>query len=247
MKNAPAIASQRFKKLLIGVIALVGLALVLFYDVPTVDALRQWSDEAGPWFPVAYFGLYVFLTQFPIPRTVFTLASGILFGPAAGFILAISATTISAVMSLLVVRFLGRDWFRKYLTNRRLLDLDYRLEQRGWLTVLSLRMIAGVPFSLLNYVCGLSSIRLAPYAVATAVGSAPNTLAVVLLGDALLVGFDARFAVATALLVALGIAGLVADAKFPVVAGSRGAADRDIVDGLDATSPDGVNREDVKE
>lgn len=191
--------------------------MVLFYDVPTVETIRQWSDVAGAWFPLVYFAIYVALTQFPIPRTAFTLASGLLFGPIAGFLLAISATTLAAAISLLVVRFLARDWFRQYLTNRRLLNLDHRLEQRGWLTVLSLRMIAGVPFSFLNYACGLSSIRLAPYTFATAVGSAPNTLAVVLLGDALLSGFDIRFAVATALLVVLGIAGLVVDAKFPVV------------------------------
>jgi len=208
------------KKVLLVLAVGVGVVVTLYVDVPTVATIRQWSIDAGDWFPLLYFLAYVALTQFPIPRTVFTLASGILFGPVLGFLLAITATTVSALLSLCIVRFLGRDWFRTRLTNRRLLSLDHRLEQRGWLTVLSLRMIAGVPFSFLNYACGLSSIRIVPYIIATALGSAPNTLAVVLLGDALLVGFDVRFAVATGILLVLGLLGLLADAKFPVVTGS---------------------------
>ncbi|MDO5029063.1 MAG: TVP38/TMEM64 family protein [Corynebacterium sp.] len=217
MKSSDVRITPTVKKVLLGLAVIVGVIVTLFVDVPTVATIRQWSIDAGDWFPIAYFLVYVALTQFPIPRTVFTLASGILFGPVLGFLLAITATTVSALVSLLIVRFLARDWFRTLLTNRRLIQLDHRLEQRGWLTVLSLRMIAGVPFSFLNYACGLSSIRVAPYIIATAIGSAPNTLAVVLLGDALLVGFDVRFAVATGILLLLGVAGLVLDAKFPVV------------------------------
>lgn len=217
VKSSDVRITPTVKKVLLGLAVLVGVIVVLFVDVPTVATIRQWSIDAGDWFPIVYFLVYVALTQFPIPRTVFTLASGILFGPVLGFLLAISATTVSALISLLIVRFLARDWFRTLLTNRRLIALDHRLEQRGWLTVLSLRMIAGVPFSFLNYACGLSSIKVTPYILATAIGSAPNTLAVVLLGDALLVGFDVRFAVATGILLLLGVAGLIVDAKFPVV------------------------------
>lgn len=205
------------RRLVLVLLAAVGAMLVLAYDIPTVDALREWSDSAGVWFPILFFGLYVGLTQFPIPRTVFTLSSGVLFGPWLGVILAIAATTVSGALSLTLVRFLGRDWFRQHLRNRHLLSLDHRLEQRGWLAVLSLRMIAGVPFSVLNYACALSSIQFWPFVIATAVGSAPNTIAVALLGDALIDGFDYRLVAITAALMVLGISGLVLDARTPVV------------------------------
>lgn len=205
------------RRLLLVLLAGVGATLVFAYDLPTVDALRQWSESTGAWFPILFFALYVGLTQFPIPRTVFTLSSGILFGPWLGVILAIAATTISAALSLVLVRFLGRDLVRAHMTNRRLLSLDHRLEQRGWLAVLSLRMIAGVPFSVLNYACAVSSIRFWPFVLATAVGSAPNTVAVALLGDALIDGFDVRLVIITAALMVLGIAGLILDARTPVV------------------------------
>ena len=43
------------------------------------------------------------------------------------------------------------------------MDVDRRLERRGWLAVASLRMIAAVPFAPLNYACALSSIRPLPF------------------------------------------------------------------------------------
>lgn len=205
------------RKILTVAFAIFAVAVMAVFEVPTVAEIRAWADGAGTWFALAFFAAYVGLTQLPIPRTVFTLSAGIFFGPLLGAVVAITATTLSALVSLVVVRYLGRDWFRSYLTHPRLVALDARLGYRGWLTVLSLRLIAGVPFSFLNYACALSSIRVRPYVLATAVGSAPNTIAVVLLGDALLGGFDIRFAVATALLLGLGVLGLIVEARMPGV------------------------------
>lgn len=205
------------RRILFLALIVAGICFVVLYDVPSIEVLRHWAERGGWWFPLAYFGLYVGLTQFPIPRTVFTLCSGILFGGLLGILIAVSATAVSSALSLLIVRFLGRDWVRPYLRGKKVLAIDYRLEQRGWLAVLSLRLIAGVPFSFLNYVCALSSIRFWPFVIATALGSAPNTIAVVLLGDALLEGGDMRMAFVTVGLLILGVIGLIVDVKTPVV------------------------------
>lgn len=209
------------RRIALVILVLAGICFVVLYDVPSIDVLRQWADNSGWWFPLAYFGLYIGLTQFPIPRTVLTLGAGILFGGTLGIAIAVLATTVSGALSLLIVRFLARDWVRPYLRNKRVLAIDYRLEQRGWLAVLSLRLIAGVPFSFLNYVCALSSIRFWPFVIATAVGSAPNTIAVVLLGDALLEGGDMRMVLVTIALFILGVIGLIVDARTPVVPHAR--------------------------
>ncbi|MEJ5919845.1 TVP38/TMEM64 family protein [Corynebacterium sp. H78] len=206
-----------FRRVMLVILACAAVAVVIFIDVPAVSDIRRWSDETGNWFPIVFFAAYIGLTQFPIPRTVFTLAAGLLFGPALGILIAIVATGVSAALSLSVVRWLGRDWIREHIRHRRLLELDYHLEQRGWLAVLSLRMIAGVPFSVLNYACALSSIRFWPFALATVVGSAPGTIAVVLLGDALTEGMNPWLVVVTVFFVLVGIAGLIVDSRMPVV------------------------------
>ena len=208
-------AARPLALLALGIAAAV---VVWVVDVPTMQELRGWADATGSWFPVVFFLAYVGFTQLPVPRTVFTLGSGILFGALPGIALALLATGTSALVSLAVVRLFARDWARGLLVRyRRLMDVDRRLEGRGWLAVASLRMIAAVPFAPLNYACALSSIRPLPFFLATLIGSAPGTIATVLFGDALAGGMDARILVITALLVCVGVAGLVIDARMPVV------------------------------
>ncbi len=200
------------------VFALVAVWVIARVPTPTLDSIRQWSESLGAWFPFAFFAGYVFFTQFPIPRTVFTLSSGVLFGPLVGIVVAISATTVSAGISLLFLRWVGRDVVRRWLVkSTRLMAVDQRLAVRGWVAVLSLRLIAGVPFSVLNYACALSSIRFWPFVLATAIGSAPGTIAVVFLGDALIEGLNWPLLVVMGALMLVGAAGLLWDAKHPVI------------------------------
>jgi uncharacterized membrane protein YdjX (TVP38/TMEM64 family) len=63
--------------------------------------------------------------------------------------------------------------------------VDARLRDRGWVAVMSLRLIPAVPFAPLNYAVGASAVRVLPYTLATVVGVLPGTAAVVILGDAL--------------------------------------------------------------
>nr|WP_231375787.1 TVP38/TMEM64 family protein [Corynebacterium aquatimens] len=196
------------------------VAAWIFLDVPPLSVLREWSDQTGPWFPVVFWLLYVLITQFPIPRTVMTVSAGILFGSVQGILLALTATTVAAVISLVLVRYLLRDWVEPRLTHPIVESINQRLEARGWLAVLSLRMIAGVPFSIMNYAAALTRVRVIPFAVATLIGSAPGTILVTIFGDTLTGDADPVFIAAMAVLAVLGIVGLVIDARMPVGQGS---------------------------
>lgn len=201
--------------------ALLALAVTAFLgawlliDVPPLSTLRTWSDATGAWFPLLFFVLYVVVTQFPIPRTIMTISAGVLFGTVEGVVLALTATTVSAVISLLVVRFLLRDWVEPRLTHPKLQAVNARLEERGWLAVLSLRMIAAVPFSVLNYAAALTRVRVAPFALATLVGSAPGTVLVAVFGDTLAGEAKPVYVAAMAVLACVGVFGLVVDTKLP--------------------------------
>ncbi len=202
-------------------VLLISVAIVIFFavwttvDVPPLAVLRHWAEETGQWFPLVFWLLYVAITQFPVPRTIMTVSSGILFGSVLGILLAITATTVSAVLSLVTVRALLREWIAPKLTHPAVGLINDRLATRGWLAVASLRMIAFVPFSIMNYAAALTRVRVLPFAVATLAGSLPGTIITVLFGDTLTGQANPAVVVATIILGVVGVAGLIMEAHLP--------------------------------
>lgn len=191
--------------------AAIVVALVLLVPMPTAVQLRDWSTSLGAWFPLAFLGAHVVMTALPFPRTAFTLAAGLLFGPLLGSVIAIAASTLSALIALLAVRALG--WQLSEVGHPRVASIDKRLRERGWPAVLSLRLIPVVPFSVLNYAAGASAVRPLPYTLATLVGVVPGTLAVVILGDAMTGNVSPLLVLVSLCTASLGIAGLFYEAR----------------------------------
>lgn len=205
-----ATAAQVPRRKLVAVVAAAVILVAVAYLVPlpTAVQMRDWATSAGPWFPLAFFLAHVVVTIFPFPRTAFTLSAGLLFGPWLGVSLAVVASTISAVLALLLVRAAGLQ-LNRLVSHPRVEMVDARLRQRGWPTVLSMRMIPAVPFSVLNYAAGASAVRPVPFAVASFVGLLPGTAAIVILGDALTGNVSPLLFLVSAATASLGVAGLV--------------------------------------
>ena len=201
-------------------VAAVLLAAVLaasyFVPLPSISSVRDWGADLGPAFVWLFFLAYAVVTIAPIPRSTFTVMSGIFFGPLVGFAGAMIASSVAAVAAFVLVRRVGRDRVQPYLKAPVVRAVEYRLERRGWLAVGSLRFIAACPFSVANYCSALSSVRLAPYAIASILGMAPGTAAVVMLGDSLTGDTHPLQLAVTGGLFAIGIAGLVLDSRLPV-------------------------------
>ncbi|WP_241387732.1 TVP38/TMEM64 family protein [Rhodococcus sp. CH91] len=199
--------------------ALVVVALVMPH--PSVAEIRQWSESVdGPALALSFFAVHALVTIAPVPRTVFTLSAGVLFGSAVGIGVTVAATTVSAVLAFLLMRSVGRKAVEARLTHPAAKAIDLRLARRGWLAVGSLRLIAAAPFFVVNCCCAVSAVRLLPYTLATVIGILPGTVAVVLLGDALTGQADPALMVITGVCIALGVAGLLLEARLPVPAGS---------------------------
>ena len=187
------------------VVLIVAVAVTLFVPVPSALQLRDWAGALGPWFPAAFLLVHAAVTVLPFPRTAFTLAAGLLFGPWLGVVLAVAASTLSAVAVLILMQSAG--WRLTRLVRHPGLEmLDERLRRRGWPAVVSLRLIPAIPFAVINYAAGASAVRLGPYTLATLVGIFPGTAAVVVLGDALTGRVSPALFAVSALTAAVGVA-----------------------------------------
>jgi uncharacterized membrane protein YdjX (TVP38/TMEM64 family) len=207
---ARSVSRSRTLWTVVGITALV--VLVSLLPLPTPVQMRDWAQSLGPWFPLAFFFAHLLVTVVPIPRTAFTLAAGLLFGPLLGVTIAVVASTASAMIAMLVVRAAG--WrLNRLERHRSIRTVEERLRQRGWLAILSLRLIPAVPFSALNYAAGASSVRVLPYALATFAGLLPGTTAVVVLGDALAGHISALLYLVSAVTSALGLTGLIIEIR----------------------------------
>ncbi|MBB2990539.1 putative membrane protein YdjX (TVP38/TMEM64 family) [Mycolicibacterium iranicum] len=196
---------RRLVALVAAIVILVAVALLV--PLPTAVQLRDWATSVGAWFPLAFFAAHVVMTVFPFPRTAFTLAAGLLFGPVLGIPIAVAASTISAVIALLLVRSAGWQVSR-WVSHPRVEAIDRRLRARGWPVVLATRMIPAVPFSVLNYAAGASAVRVIPYTLATFFGVLPGTAAIVILGDALTGRVSPLLVLVSACTAGIGMAGL---------------------------------------
>lgn len=204
-----------FRLLVAAALIVVVVAAILVAPYPSVQQIRDWAAATGPLLPLIFLTVHAVATIFPIPRTIFTLSAGLLFGPWLGIGLSVIATTLSAIAALWLVRAIGRDAVWQRITSPAVRQVDERIHRRGWLAVGSLRLIGFIPFSVVNYTCGVTSIRTTPYTLATMVGILPGTIGIVVLADALSGNTNPGLLALSAVCIAIGLAGLLIDAKRP--------------------------------
>lgn len=197
--------------------ALAVVAVALVVRSGGVGDVRETVRSAGIWAPVVFVLLQGVITVTPVPRTIFTVAAGVLFGSVTGLLLTVLGTVLAAAAAFWLVRHVGRGFVERHSHRAGVAWLRARLERSGVLAVISLRLIPMVPFPVLNYAAGLSGLRFTPYLIGTALGILPGTVAVVVLGDAAVGGTPHPVMLVVSVVSGLiGIAGAVVVARRPV-------------------------------
>lgn len=185
----------------------VGFGLVLLVLGRDGAELRETVDGAGAWAPVAFVALAVGLTCALFPFPVVAAAGGVLFGTAEGTAYSILGGWLGALAAFTIARRLGAEPLAALAGERLRRGLD-AVSERGFSAVLLLRVVPGVPRDLANYLCGLTSVRVLPYAAATLIGIAPRAYAYTALGGSLGDLGSPQSVVAVSLLTAMALLGL---------------------------------------
>ena len=177
-------------------------------SLPNSDEVRDWSDglgAAGPllFVPAAAAGLCLF-----VPGPVLAGAAGLLFGTAAGTPIALAFIVLGAVMQMSISRYLAGDAAAHFLPAR-VKRFDRFIEERGFWAVFYMRLAPAIPYNLVNYGAGLTSLSVRAMAAGTAVGGLPRTFAWVALGGNLDDLGSTEAKVAIALLVAMAFFGAI--------------------------------------
>lgn len=168
--------------LLVVLLAALGAAS-LTIDLPDVGEVRAWIGSLGPVAPVAFVAVYALVVPAPLPKSVLTTAAGVVFGLPLGVAVVVAGATGGAVLAFGIARLLGRDAVER-MARGRLDRVDTLIERHGVLAALVVRFVPVLPFTLLNYACGVTVMRLPHFALGTAIGVVPVSTALVALGSA---------------------------------------------------------------
>lgn len=150
-----------------------------------VEASRARIAALGALGPPLFYAAYVVAALAFVPGSVLTLAAGSLFGPWLGTATVSAASTTAAALGFLLARGALRHRVERWAAARpRFRALEAALRAEGWKAVALLRLSPVVPFSLGNYLFGLTPVRFGPYVLASAAAMLPGTFLYVSLGAA---------------------------------------------------------------
>lgn len=200
----------------IALATLLGLALAAALFLPVREALDRatnWVGTLGWWAPPGFVALYVLCALALIPRTILTVAAGLLFGVGWGLLWSVLAANLASNLAFLAARHLFREPLSRRFRLTRLDSLDQAVADEGWRLVALTRLSPVFPYSVLNYAYGLTRVPWREFAFGTFAGMLPGFALLVSLGD--LAGLAAEAGEgesSTAELAALAAAAVVAGA-----------------------------------
>jgi uncharacterized membrane protein YdjX (TVP38/TMEM64 family) len=162
-------------------IAVTALAVYLLGGIDTAQ-LQMWLNKVGIWAPIIYIILYTIATLLILPSTALNLTSGAIFGVWLGTLWTSIAAIIAAIVAFAFTRTVGREIVTKNLAGRWG-ALNAQMSQGGLFYVFAIRLLPLIPYGLVNFAAGLTSISFRDYFWGTILGTVPGVLPFVMLGS----------------------------------------------------------------
>jgi len=156
---------------MVGIFAALVYGLYVFPVADQVMALVDWAQTH----PVA--GALVYIVCVVVATVLFVhgsgsmMIAGYLFGLGLGTAVSTIAITLGAQCAFLVGRLVAREWVAmKTAGNPRLRAIEAGLREEAFVIVVLTRLSLVIPFNLLNYTYGITSVRGGVHFFATGIG-----------------------------------------------------------------------------
>lgn len=172
---------------------MLGGALLVVLALGALLPLEDWTHQLeqaiagmGLLAGLALFGaVNVLATLLLVPAWVFPLVAGVVFGMGWGLVAALAGALASALAAFLLARTLLRGRVERAARRSKVFrGVDAAVRKEPWKVVALVRMSPVLPSGLKSYFLGLTRVRLADYATASAAGMLPGILLKVYVGAA---------------------------------------------------------------
>ena len=148
------------------------------------EIIKGYIQSAGFLAPFLYILIYALVPSLLLPRFVLAVTGGLLFDNLLGTIYTLIGANCSATIGFYISRYFGKDITERVIKGK-LLSLDEKTGDNGFIVILFLRLTPLVAFNLINFMAGISKIKYKDFMLATFFGIIPGTFAYVYLGSSL--------------------------------------------------------------
>ena len=171
------------KRHLAGIVLLLLAFVIAVYFIErsfsfNIVKIENYISSFGPWVPILLLIIIIITSSIGFIFMIPIAITALLLNPYLAFFISILGLTIGASISFFLARYFARDYFKKHFINKInvLKKYDEQIEKNGFLKILFLRLIALIPYELVNIAAGLSKIRFLPFILATFVGVIPGAI-----------------------------------------------------------------------
>lgn len=174
---------------------LLAIALVRG-NASRIPALLEWVRAQGALAPLVYGVIYAIAVTCFVPGSLLTLTAGALFGLWPGVPIVYAAAVAGSSLSFFAARALARPWVEQWARRHaRFGAVERAVAHDGARIVFLLRLTPLVPFTVLNYLLGVTRLRWRDLLIASP-GMLPGTILYVyyghVIGDVTAVAAGAR-------------------------------------------------------
>ncbi len=126
---------------------------------------------------------YAFAAVVLLPDSLLTLAAGAIFGLLRGLVWVSIGSMLGATAAFFLGRSLAKDWVHRRTEHwPKFRALDRAIARHGFWMVFLTRLSPIIPYGLLNYAYGITTVRVRDYLIASWIGMLPGTLLYVYAG-----------------------------------------------------------------
>jgi uncharacterized membrane protein YdjX (TVP38/TMEM64 family) len=144
----------------------------------------HWAKGMGAAGGEIYAVFYIVGTALFFPGLPLLFGAGFFYGAIICTLVVSPASVAGATLAFLIARYVARDWVTSRLKKYpQAAAIDRAIQKNGFKAVVLLRLQPVLPFNILNYALGLTSIRLRDYMLASWIGMFPATVLYVYLGS----------------------------------------------------------------
>lgn len=173
-----------------------------------VESIKTFVLSFGIYAPLIFILLFTLAPLIFFPDGILALAGGLIFGFAWGSFYIVLGALCGGTLSFYLVRLYGNK-MREKLAHEKLINFQTRVKKHGFVMILLLRLVPLVPFNIISYSAGFSTIRYRDFFFATLLGMFPGVLVYANIGAQSLSFGSREFYISVGLLIVLVVVSMV--------------------------------------